>query len=237
MGTYVYIDGLNFYYGAVKGTDQKWVDIAAFSRHLVPADRIDKVRYFTAMVKRRWPEDRAHERQNAYLRALRCDPLIEVTMGHFRVDERWRPLADTDRSMADLLRPELQPKWLVDLIFRRSKARRTLPATQARVQIAEEKGSDVNLASYLLHDVFTGACTKAIVVTNDADLETPIRLAAATGVPVGIVNPQRGPINARLRPPTSTFEIPFRREDLVGLQLPRIVRTSRGREIHKPRSW
>ncbi len=69
-GTFIYIDGLNFYYGAVKGTSNRWVDLGALSRHLVPNDQIVKIRYFTAIVKQRWPGDRAHERQNAYLRAV-----------------------------------------------------------------------------------------------------------------------------------------------------------------------
>ena len=30
MRTYIYIDGFNFYYGAVKGTPFKWLDFRAF---------------------------------------------------------------------------------------------------------------------------------------------------------------------------------------------------------------
>jgi hypothetical protein len=40
----------------------------------------------------------------------------------------------------------------------------------------EEKGSDVNLASYLLVDGFAGEYDIAIVVSNDSDLAEPIRL-------------------------------------------------------------
>ena len=41
----------------------------------------------------------------------------------------------------------------------------------------EEKGSDVNLASYLLLDGFDDEYEMAIVVSNDSDLELPIRMA------------------------------------------------------------
>jgi uncharacterized LabA/DUF88 family protein len=40
----------------------------------------------------------------------------------------------------------------------------------------EEKGSDVNLASYLLLDAFRNAYDTALVISNDADLKTPINI-------------------------------------------------------------
>jgi hypothetical protein len=139
-GTYLYIDGLNFYYGAVKGTPNKWLDLEALAHHLVPNDQITKIRYFTANVKQRWPGDRAHERQAAYLRAINASPLVEITYGHFRVDAKWRPLADQKFAMDDLFRPRLQPDWLARRLFERAKRRRVDPATQAHVLITEDVG-------------------------------------------------------------------------------------------------
>jgi uncharacterized LabA/DUF88 family protein len=56
----------------------------------------------------------------------------------------------------------------------------------------EEKGSDVNLASYLLLDAFRRDCDAAIVVSNDSDLVEPIRIVRhELGLAVGILNPQR----------------------------------------------
>ena len=40
----------------------------------------------------------------------------------------------------------------------------------------EEKGSDVNLASHLLLDGFDDEYEMAVVVSNDSDLELPIRM-------------------------------------------------------------
>ena len=65
VGTYFYVDGLNFYYGAVKGTPNKWVDFEALAHLLVPHDRVEKIRYFTARVKgplHRRPGPRGAER-------------------------------------------------------------------------------------------------------------------------------------------------------------------------------
>jgi hypothetical protein len=149
-GTYVYIDALNFYYGAVKGTAYKWVDFEALARVLVPRDQLGLIRYFTANVKPRYPGDRAHERQHAFLRAVDANPLIDITRGHFRTDVKPRPLAETKTPTEQLFRPRLRPTWLVRLLLADARRRRTQPATFARVIDPEEKGSDVNLGTYLL---------------------------------------------------------------------------------------
>ncbi|MGH8209828.1 MAG: NYN domain-containing protein [Steroidobacteraceae bacterium] len=49
--TIVYVDGFNFYYGAVRGTPWKWLDpVALFRRVLGPQNDIIQVKYFTARV-------------------------------------------------------------------------------------------------------------------------------------------------------------------------------------------
>ena len=47
----------------------------------------------------------------------------------------------------------------------------------AQVLKTEEKGSDVNLATYLLLDGFDGLYESAVVISDDSDLEAPIREA------------------------------------------------------------
>ena len=42
MPTYVYIDGFNLYYGAVKGTPHRWLDLEALCRQLLPNEDIGK---------------------------------------------------------------------------------------------------------------------------------------------------------------------------------------------------
>jgi len=56
MLTNVYIDGFNFYYGAVKGTAYKWLDFSALCRLLLPTHSIQQIYYFTALVTPR-PHD------------------------------------------------------------------------------------------------------------------------------------------------------------------------------------
>ena len=47
----VYIDGFNLYYGSLKTTPYKWLDLAAFCRASFPDDLIGRIRYFTAPVR------------------------------------------------------------------------------------------------------------------------------------------------------------------------------------------
>ncbi len=46
----VYIDGFNFYYGAVKGTCHKWLDIERYFTRLRQDDDLQRIHYFTALV-------------------------------------------------------------------------------------------------------------------------------------------------------------------------------------------
>ncbi len=58
----------------------------------------------------------------------------------------------------------------------------------------EEKGSDVNLATHLLHDAHMGRFDVAVVVSNDSDLLEPIRIVREQlGKKVGILNPHPNP--------------------------------------------
>lgn len=50
------------------------------------------------------------------------------------------------------------------------------PPDMVWVYKTEEKGSDVNLASYLLLDAFHDEYDAALVISNDADLKTPIEI-------------------------------------------------------------
>ena len=52
MRTYVYIDGFNFYYRAVKGTPYKWLDFNTLFQHLLSRkNEVISIKYFTALEK------------------------------------------------------------------------------------------------------------------------------------------------------------------------------------------
>jgi uncharacterized LabA/DUF88 family protein len=99
----------------------------------------------------------------------------------------------------------------------------------------EEKGSDVNLATHLLLDVFRDRCDTAVVISNDSDLAEPIRVAEQElGVRVGVVNPH--PAKRRSRALQSTFFKQLRQSVLASCQLPPVVHDAEGR-VSKPGRW
>jgi len=53
MKVNVYIDGFNLYYGAVKGTPYRWLNLAEMCRLPLPRDQILQIKYFAALVNPR----------------------------------------------------------------------------------------------------------------------------------------------------------------------------------------
>jgi hypothetical protein len=50
MKARVRVDGLNLYYGCLKGTPCRWLDIHRLCTLLLPRHQIARVKYFTARV-------------------------------------------------------------------------------------------------------------------------------------------------------------------------------------------
>lgn len=48
MKTIVYVDGFNLYYGCLKGTAHKWLDLAQLCRHVLPRNEVTRIKYFRA---------------------------------------------------------------------------------------------------------------------------------------------------------------------------------------------
>ncbi len=207
MATIVYIDGFNLYYGAVKDTKYKWLDLVALCDRLLPKEEITKIRYFTARVVARPKDPQQPVRQETYLRALATFPQIEIHFGHFSEHRLRLPLANPTRGTPNTV----------------------------EVLKTEEKGSDVNLATYLLRDAFRNECATAVVVSNDSDLAEPVRvLRTETDVRVGIINPH--PERYRSRELRGTFFKQLRRSTLHSCQLPETLQDDNG-TIRKPAGW
>jgi uncharacterized LabA/DUF88 family protein len=100
---------------------------------------------------------------------------------------------------------------------------------------SEEKGSDVNLAAYLLRDAYRGACECAVIMSNDSDLLTPIRMAKADcGLTIGFVPPRpKGSVELKR---LADFKIDPRAHWLASSQFPDPVAAGAG-PIHKPANW
>jgi hypothetical protein len=92
MRTIAYIDGFNLYYGCLKTTGYRWLDVKDLIVKLIPASHnILKIKYFTARVSGASDPD-SPRRQAIYLSALRTIPEVEIHFGSFLAKTIWRPI-------------------------------------------------------------------------------------------------------------------------------------------------
>ena len=60
----------------------------------------------------------------------------------------------------------------------------------AEVIKSEEKGTDVNIATHLMHDAYTNAFERAVIISNDSDLVAPIQIVTKElNLPVTVISP------------------------------------------------
>jgi len=104
--TYVYIDGFNLYYGCLKGTPHKWLNVSKFIRLTLKNFDIVKIRYFTAKVSARDHDPEQPLRQQQYLKAIATLADVEVTYGHFLQKPVFMPLASNPREQVQVIKTE-----------------------------------------------------------------------------------------------------------------------------------
>ena len=142
----IYVDGFNLYYGCLKGTQYKWLDLnVLFSNILADHHIIETIQYFTAPVSPTAHDPGQPQRQKAYLTALQTIPHLGLRY-------------DMYSSHAVRMQNANPPPNTVEVIK------------------TEEKGSDVNLAVSLLNDAWKDVFDCAVVVSNDSDLAGAMRL-------------------------------------------------------------
>jgi hypothetical protein len=208
MLTNVYIDGFNLYYGLLRGTPYKWLDLEVLCQNMLPGHEINRIRYCTAQVVARPGEPDTVSRQQAYLRALATLPMVSIHHGHFLTKVVRMPVAYP------------------------------VPGGPRTVEVikTEEKGSDVNLATHLLADAFRADAEGFVVISNDSDLMAPLRLVRhELGKVVGLLNPQPQQSRALLRC-KPTFVKQLRRGVASVSQLPNKVQDQHGL-IVRPSAW
>jgi hypothetical protein len=191
----------------VRKTPYRWVNIRKLCELLLPKNTVVEIKYFTALVSARANDLDQPVRQQLYLRALRTLPGVSIHFGHFLSHEV---------SMPVVVAPGQRQ-------------------TYARVVKTEEKGSDVNLATHLLHDAHMGRFDVGVVMSNDSDLLEPIRIVRGQlGKKVGILNPHRIP--SRALQPHIDFIKPIRTGVLGASQFPETMSDSNG-IFTKPPAW
>lgn len=150
MRTYIYVDGFNLYYGSLRKTSYKWLDLKLlFQLLLKPYHDIKAIKYYTARISARSNNQASLLRQKIYLKAIQNHiKELSIYYGHHLTHSVKLPLANRikhKRRFVDVLK-------------------------------SEEKGSDVNLALHLLNDAWLDNYDCAVIVSNDSDLTEAMRL-------------------------------------------------------------
>jgi hypothetical protein len=195
----VYIDGFNLYYGAkfiMGGSGRpgwRWLDLRELSGNLVARQSgwacasVTRVVYCTARVKGAL-NSTAQRDQDVYLRALRLGNAVDACEEGVYVSRvAVAPLARKNAKGKPLLVGAGWPVMVKDALGADVVDARFMVSVARR----EEKGSDVNVATHLLIDIFEQRIDAAVVISNDSDLALPVRYARQR-VCVGLVNPTKG---------------------------------------------
>jgi len=165
------------------------------------------------------PHDKqAPGRQDIYLRALRTIPNLTIHEGRFASWPRWLP-------RFPLIYPDP-----------------TKPPKLVQVLKTEEKGSDVNLATFLLIDCFSNDFDEAVVISNDSDLLLPIEMVTnKMGKTVVVINPNSDRhraliVNRDLKRASSLYIRMINKKVLANCQFTDTLTDLQG-TFHKPATW
>ncbi|WP_219842189.1 NYN domain-containing protein [Xanthomonas arboricola] len=243
LRTRVYIDGYNLYYGCLRKTPYKWLDlIELFGKHILPSILhrtapdapasqmvLDHcaIRYFTApIVPRAAKGTDSVSSQLQYHRALAADDRISITSGYYS-------LRKSNQYVVDAANPDKDPR----------------ECGKVTVWKLEEKQSDVNLALSLYDDAIScSELDQLVVVTNDTDIAPALELVRKKKphMVIGLVIPtrlddknppkkERQP-NGELRKHAHWTRKHISLEELAASQLPRVI-PGKSKDAVKPISW
>lgn len=244
LRTRVYIDGYNLYYGCLRKTAFKWLDVLAlFETQILPsilyrsapgADPITAtlhpdcaIKYFTAkIIESAAKGEDSVSSQAQYHNALtrHCGGRLSFVMGHYSLYKANQHIVPSDDPQ----------RWPRD-------------CDKTQVWKLEEKQSDVNLALHLYDDALSGEVDQVVLVTNDTDLAPALEMlqSRCPHIVRGLVIPTRkvgagGGLEREANVSLAKLAHWVRRhisdDELRTCQLPDVV-PGRRRASVKPHSW
>ena len=230
MKTSIYIDGYNLYYGRLRNTQFKWLDVVALFSNMAitiePKSAVNAVKYFTAPALTKFARHGAEsmKAQNDYHRALEAKypgVFSKILGSHvFEKDGTSLPIYEDGQAFNKL--------------------------NTVKVWRLVEKKTDVNIAIPMYRDACKGLVDQLILVSNDSDAE-PVLAAITEDFPqlkLGLIMPLAFPEEGkRSRPPSNGLarlshwaRTYIRDEELKNAQLPELVPT-RKKPAKKPAHW
>lgn len=224
MKTTLYIDGYNLYYGALRGSPYKWLDIVQLFTKLTkersPDADIIAVKLFTAPVRIRFANhgEASQKSQRDYYKALeQLYPKFSIILGYFNPTEGWYPRYQTPVDRSDTIRA-----WNL-----------------------EEKQTDVNIALHLYRDVAKGDTEQCVLVSNDSDLIPALEAIredfpnAKIGSIIPIIKKDQGlerQPNKGILKHSDWVRSYINEQELKDYQLPEMIPTKK-KALFKPKYW
>ncbi|MBB1469281.1 NYN domain-containing protein [Pseudoalteromonas sp. SG41-5] len=244
MKTRVYIDGYNFYYGCLKCTNFKWLDLTfLFENFLLPRSGIPKsvltkeygIKFYTAEISDKVADDENSVKdQRSYHAGLKNhrqnSVKVQIVKGSYTIDEIDCRLVETDDNGSKKLPRNCEKK--------------------AKVWKIEEKQSDVNVALDAVFDAFIDKDVEQIVfATNDTDIAPALRklkelneLKIRSEIKVGLVIPRRDSSDGHRSGNKSLINLAdwtihgIKEEELAKSQLPILIKGP-STSVYRPVSW
>lgn len=227
MRTIVYVDGYNLFYGCLKHTDDKWLDLVKLFTLILKAQspQIEslQIKFFTADIKAKVASNGslAQKSQQDYHRAFESlyPDSVEIIKGYYSLDKALLP---TFKKPID-------------------------KNHKSEVWKLEEKQTDVNIALHAYRDASKRLVDQLVFVSNDTDLEPALKAiredfgrAHKIGVVIPIRKSKKGeyhrPPNKRLSEHADWTRNYITDEELCICQLPEKISTKK-KPILKPNYW
>lgn len=224
LKTIIYVDGYNLFYGCLKHSQDKWLDLWKLLAGNIlyaqdPESQVVRIKFFTADIRAKVASrgQAAQNAQHAYHRALEqmYSGRIQIIKGYYSLEK------------AHLL------------------AFREPPDKEHRVAVwrLEEKQTDVNIALDAYRDAAKGSAEQFVFVSNDTDL-APALLAMredfGQSLRIGVIIPVRStnlrPGNQQLSKHANWTRHHITDAELSASQLPDKVPTNK-KPILKPEYW
>ncbi len=227
MKTIIYIDGYNLFYGCLKHSRDKWLDLYRLFVGVLnaqqPATQLVKIKFFTADIKAK-----------------------VASHGH----EAMLAQQDYHRALMTLYPNQLEiQKGFYTLEKARLLAYQQPPDKNQRVDVwkLEEKQTDVNIALTAYRDAARSDVEQLVFVSNDTDLEpalAAIREDFGNRHIIGLILPMRKTPagihhragNQRLSALADWTRRYLTDEELAAAQLPVMIPTQK-KPIRKPAYW
>lgn len=229
--TAVFIDGYNLYYGRIRGTAYKWLDVVTLFDRLLhdqdPDSELISVCYFSAPALGRFAThgDDSVLAQQDYHRALkyRHPDRLSMVLGKHSYDRNGT----------------LLPRFEEGKAFDRND--------RVKVWKLEEKQTDVNLALSMYRAACSGKFKQIVVCSNDSDVAPALEALKADfkDLAIGVVTPRRPPsigkrehrsISSSLDQHSDWTRQYLLDVELKAAQLPAVIPTNK-KPIRKPLHW